>query len=241
MATIAEWDGGSLPTIVGSTPAVVDAAMMFGEGSAANHATWTFGGVPQVTARWYMTLPASWASASWTFAELAGSPLTARTNLAGSGSPGQARLINSAGTQIANSSGSTVALAGTYRIEVQADRTAGTLRLAVFPLLSDTALYDSGAVSTSTGSTDPTTLRIGRVSAGVTVADLTISRVKAVDSIADWVGRHPADAATGGFLGVWDGTAILPTEILGVWNGSSIDPAAMLGVWDGTAILPTEI
>ncbi len=239
MATLCEWDGGTLPTIVGAAPTVSGDTMTFAAGSDANHAAWSFTAAAQVTARWYAAIPASWASASWTLAELAGSPLTARINLSGSGSPGQARLVNGAGSQVANSPGSTVALTTLYRVEVQVDRTAATSRLAVFPLLSDTALYDSGAIATSTGTTDPTLLRIGRVSAGVTVADLAISRIKAVDSVGSWIGRHPADTAGDpGTLGIWDGTAIQDLEILGVWDGtSSILPAEALGVWDGTVIV----
>lgn len=198
MATLFEWDGGALPSITGTTPTVSGHSMTFPAGSAANYAQWTVN-TNQFTLRWYVTVPSTWPSASWSilYAMTSGTA-NARMNLSGSAAPGQVRYIRSGNTEIVRSYDNTVALSTQYRMEVQIDRVNQTYRGAVFPLMSETPLYDTGLLtSIDTGAAAFTALRLGHVDAAmIALGDLTVGRVKVTDTVGSWVGRHASDIAT---------------------------------------------
>lgn len=231
MATLFEWDGGALPTITGTNPTVVDThTMEFAAGSALNYAAWTMS-TNQFTLRYYVTIPSSWTSASWTMVAVRASAAEpGRVNLAGSGSPGQFRWLRSGGTQFAQTPTNTVALNGTYRVEVQIDRVAQTYRAAIFGLLSTTPIYDSTLLtSIDTGAATFTEIRLGIASAGVSVGTLRIGRIMAVDAVGAWIGPHASDSSGGespleDHIALWNGAAATPAMIVGYWDGSSVAP-----------------
>lgn len=211
MATLFEWDGGTLPTIIGTSPTVSGSTMTFASGSTQNCASWAVT-TDTYTARWYVTTPSP-ASSSWSImAALLNTTMNARVNMSGSSAQGQIRLIRSSNTQIANSPTNSMSAGQTYRVEVQVDRVAQTYRGAIFALSSDSPLYDSGLLSSiDTGSAAFTSIQLGRVSSGVTVGDLAISRVKAINTTGAWIGRHSSDTLNDpNKLIEWDG-GTLPT------------------------------
>lgn len=242
MATIIDWDGGTLPTITGTTPTLdADGYMVFGAGATVNNASWAVS-TNAFTLRWYEKVPSAWASASWsTFYALSSATINARVNIAGSGTPGQVRYIQTANSQIAASPNNTLALSGHYRFELQIDRAAQTYRGAIFALGSDVALYDTGLLTgRNTGSAAFTSLQLGRLSTVSTNA-LSVGRVKAVDTVGSWIGRDPDDplpTPPGGSFKSWDGSSLVAADIVGYWSGSTLVVAECLGLWDGTALQP---
>ena len=243
MATLFEWDGGALPAITGTAPSIINAhTMEFAAGSALNYASWAMS-ADRFTLRYYVTIPSSWTSASWTISGIrTPSNENARINLAGSGSPGQFRWLRVGGTQFAQTPNNTVALNSTYRVEVQIDRVTQTYRAAIFELLSTTPIYDSTLLTgIDTGTATFTEIRLGIASAGVSVGTLRIGRIKAVDTVGAWIGPHASDGSGGGspledHIALWNGAAATPAMIVGYWNGSSVAPVitnrSEIWVWE---------
>ena len=243
MAVLFEWDGGTLPAITGANPTVVDGhTMEFAAGSALDYAAWTVN-TDRFTLRYYVTIPPSWTSASWTMgAARQGVSEPVRINLAGSGQPGQVRWLRSGGTQFAQTPTNTVALNGTYRIEVQIDRVAQTYRAAVFDLLSTTPKYDLTLMTgIDTGAAAFTELRLGMASSGVSIGTLRIGRIMAVDTVGAWIGPHSSDIADDNSpfednIALWNGAAATPATIVGHWDGSSVTPVitnrSQIWVWE---------
>lgn len=232
MATLLEWDGGTLPTITGTTPSVIDAhTMEFAAGSALNYASWTTS-ADRFTLRYYVTIPSAWTSASWTMGGIqASGNQNARINLGGSGSPGQFRWVRAGNVQFAQTTSNTVVLNEIYRVEVQIDRVAQTYRAGIFQLLSTTPIYDSTLLtSIDTGSAAFTEIRLGIASSGVSVGTLRIGRIMAVDTVGAWIGPHISDVSGGGpspledHLALWNGAAATPATIVGYWDGASVSP-----------------
>jgi hypothetical protein len=148
--------------------------------------------------------------------------------VAGVGAPGQLRWKTAFSTEAFRSGNGIIDLADIYRVEIQTDGIAGTMRGAVFDLQSDTALYDSGVQPKSVGAA-VTRFHFGRITAQASLRTFGISRVKVVDTVGPWVGRHATD--------------IIPEtapEMMGVWNGSALDDGEILGVWTGTDLVPTD-
>lgn len=232
MSTIAQWDSGALPATYGTAPTVSGDAFT----TAANTVSageWTTTATNQWSARYYITTPAAWPSASFSMflaqAAFGGaSPILARANMAGSGQPGQLRLVRSGGTQLAASPNNTIALSTQYRIEIQANGTTSMMRMAVFPMGSDTALWSAdlaGATGTSVAAFTVGNGSIGSA-APPTIGPLAYRHLLIANTYGAWLGRDASDP--------------LPStgpEVLGVWNGTSVDAATMLGVWDGSAII----
>lgn len=230
---IIEWDGGTLPTITGTTPTLdSDNFMIFANGTGSNYANWPVS-TNTFTMRFYTKLPNTWASSSWTlFTSVNGSGNIDRVNIAGSASPGQVRYVANGNVQVAASANDAVALSQTVRIELQVDRSAQTYRGAVFALGSDTPLYDTGALSSIDSSASAfTSFVLGRVSSGVALTDLAIGRVYARNTTGAWIGRHTSDPLlVPATLGIWNGSSIDSAEVVGVWNGSSIDTVEVLSI-----------
>ncbi len=195
MATLFEWDGGALPSIVGTTPTVDGHSMIFATGSADNVAQWPIS-ADQFTLRWYFKVPSAWAAAAWSMMiARASSASNARFNIAGSASPGQIRHIRAGNTEILRAS-NIVSLSTEYRVEIQIDRINQTYRGAVFPLMSETPIHDTGLLtSIDTGAATFTNIWLGHVTGGNSLNELTIGRIKAVDTIGSWIGRHASDIA----------------------------------------------
>lgn len=206
MATLASWDTGTLPTTIGSGVSSVSGggpsglcdAIQFNQvASTASSVQLTFTAVTSVTIRAYLLMPASWASSSQRLigGRLDGSNVAAAYTQAGSGAPGQVRLSGSnGGTTVTSSSNGMVALSTWYRFELQTNHSANTARLMVFPLASDTAIYDSGWQS---GTYQASTARvdIGPNITSVTMPTMRAAAISVSDSIAAPIGRASWDSA----------------------------------------------
>lgn len=235
---IFQWDSGYVPgTVDGTAPTVAGSndVLVFDSSSTISSIFFTTPQTPQFTVRWYAEMPASWASASFSmFLSWAAGSFTSRINLSGTGSPGQYRLLRSGGVQVAASASNTLQTSTTYRFEYQVDGTNQTVRGAVFSLGSDTPLYDSGLISSTTTSTVSTRFYFGRGATGAAapadLLDQRLSHIKGIGTVGAWIGRHASDVVTS--------TA---PELLGIWNGSTVESAELLGVWDGTAIESLEV
>ncbi len=209
MATLFEWDGGALPSIVGTTPTVDGYSMTFAAGTADNIAQWPIS-ADQFTLRWYFKVPSAWSSAAWSMMIARASAVSnARFNVAGSASPGQVRHIRAGNTEILRAS-NVVSLSTEYRVEIQVDRVNQTYRGAVFPLMSEIPIHDTGLLtSIDTGAAAFTNIWLGRVTSGNSLNELTIGRIKAVDTVGSWVGRHASDISTDPDTIIeWDGGAL---------------------------------
>lgn len=236
MATIIQWEGGALPTITGTNPTVIGEYMEFAAGSDANYASWSGLSANAWSARFYVVLPSSWTASSWSVMQvLTGGTVNVRANFGGTSAPGQVRLVRSANVQIANSINGAVATSTEYRFEIQVDRIAQTYRAAVFPLASDTALYDTGPMTgIDTGSAAATQFRLGmQGGAGVAFNAIRVGRIRVIDevSMAGWIGRHASDTLNTGGNPSEDGP-----DILGLWNGNGVDNVQILGLWNGSGV-----
>lgn len=204
MATLASWTTGTLPTTIGSGVTAVtnggpvsgvDAIQYDQVAATACTSQLTFTAATAVGIRSYMRLPAAWAASSQRIlgGRFDGSTLSAALNLAGSGSAGQVRLINTGGsTSVASSSTGTVANTTWYRFELLINHSANQARLGIFALGSDTPLYDSGWM------TDSFQASTARADFGPNLTTPTLGSMRAadlevVDSAASWVGRAAWD------------------------------------------------
>ena len=238
MATIFEWDSGALATAgatVNNTVNVVadtgfDRAVM-PQSSATDSFSWPSLSLTMFTMRAYITMPSAWASVSAPLmcSQIAGGIQNSRMNLAGTGNPGQVRLIAHNNTQVAQSANSLLSFSTVYRWEMQVDTVNSTIRGAVFPLGSDTPVWDSGLINHDVGGTT-VQLRFGKaVSSIPSLPEISISRVKAVDTVGSWVGRHASDTMggdpedPGSSIALWEAAEAQSSALLGVWNGTGVD------------------
>ncbi len=195
ISTDTEWSGGTLPTVLGTTPTVSGDYMEFASGSTDNYAVWPGLLTNQWSARFYAILPSSWAASPWSIVQmLEGANINAQVSIAGTGNPGQYRLVSASNTQIAASINNYLRLSTEYRFEVQVDRIAQTFRSAVFLPGTDVPFYDTGTMTTiNTGAAAFTQLRIGKIISGTTVGALKIGRVQLINQVGGWIGRHAND------------------------------------------------
>lgn len=234
MATLLEWNNGD-PTAAGATiqgSVTVQNAGAFDEAlitqsDVSDHLRWDLAGINQFTARMYVTLPASWGSSSSSiFRSIStGTTITSRINLAGSGDPGRLRWLRADNVQVATSPALTLLQSTTYRAEIQVDTVASTIRGAVFPLLSDTPIYDSGVISGSVGAA-ATAFLFGKTEIISSLPDFRISRLRVDDTVGSWIGRHASDASgapAGDAIALWGYAVAQSSALLGIWNGSSLD------------------
>ena len=148
---IAEWNGGALPTISGSsitsgtgTGLLNEHLLVQHDGTAATYAEWSFTATSTIALRYYIELPSAWASSSHaltSFRYNANNSL--RASLGGTSAAGSMRLIDNAGTQLAASGTHVVDVSMLYRIEAQVNHAANQGRIGVWTA-GGTLLYDSG-------------------------------------------------------------------------------------------------
>ena len=246
MTTLASWDGGALPNTGGTAPTVSGDEFTTAV-NALSYGYWTLGAAaPTNSLRFRFKTPSAWPSASFTIATVsagAGSILN-RMNLGGSGAPGQVRLVRQAGTQVAASSTGAIDLSTWYRGELQMNSGGNLLRCAVFPLGSDVALWESGAISGATGATG-TRLSLGNGANGAsppaTIAAMSFSHFLATDTYGAWLGRDEDDPLPPPDVGSYrffNGTTLLDLTPRGEFDGTVLHPVEVRGYWDGTALHP---
>ncbi len=237
MATVLEWNSGAITAaggfVTGTVNVVADSGFdraVIPQSSASDYFEWNSLGLTRFTIRAYITMPSAWASTSATLicSQVSGGAQNSRMNLAGTGSPGQVRLISNNNTQVAASATGLVSFSTTLRWEVQVDTVNSTIRGAVFPLNSDTPVWDSGLISSDVGGTT-TILKFGKgVGTIPSLPQISISRVKVVDVVGAWIGRHATDTLSGPSDG--------PDSAIALWNAVEAQSSALLGVWNGTAV-----
>ena len=238
---LGQWDSGALPNTVGSGVSYVadggwdgQPAIQFDQQSGSiSQVRFQFNPVVDIAMRAYIQMPNSWIAMMMPLiiARSDASTMTGRTNIAGSGNPGQVRLVDSdGGTTVASSSNGLVAVDQWYRFELQFDGTLGQGRTAVFALGSDTALWDSGW-QTDDFSTPAYRAEFGPAWAGATLGQIRMTHLLVTNDISDWIGRHPTDTSGGG-----DPDPESPDSPIALWNAAEAQGGALLGVWNGTDV-----
>lgn len=242
MSTLLEWDTGSLAaagaSISGTVNVVADTGFdraVLPSTSTADNFYWEGLSATAYTLRAYLAMPSAWASVSVVLLSHDNTTTDARMILAGSGAPGQVRLARAGNTEVARSDQNIIPLSATLRWEMQVDTVSGTIRAAVFPLGADAPLWDSGLISGDVG-TLVKRIRVGKLNSS-TLPEISISRVKAVDTVGTWIGRHstdPSDAPVGS-IWAWDGAAPHSVDVLGILDGA-LHSVEIVGVWDGASL-----
>ncbi len=238
MATVLEWSSGTLAAagaaVTGTVNVVSDTGFdraVMPQSSASDNFGWGSFSLSRFTMRAYITMPSAWASTSATLlcSQVAGGTQNSRMNIAGTGAPGQVRVIANNNVQVAQSATGFLSFSTVVRWEMQVDTTNSTIRAAVFPLGSDVPSWDSGLLNNDVGGTT-TMLKFGKgVGTIPSLPEISISRVKAVDTVGTWIGRHATDVLSGGGSGqdssiaLWNAAVAQSSALLGVWNGSTLD------------------
>ncbi len=233
MATLFTWTDGTLPSVTGSNVTLntgtghpsAGSIQIAQAASSAAYAYWD-SGAAQVTLRLYVKTPVAWPANDFQLAGMGviGSDPAGdiRFNISGSGSPGQIRFRTTGGTQVAASAQNTILVDTWYRVEMQLDTTTSRGRLAVFPIRSTTAIWDSGWISNAGFATMPTRIHVGRVVTTPTVGTFLVDSVQATDSIANWIGPVAGDEPAGATVQVWNGTSLQSVASVQVWDGSTL-------------------
>lgn len=231
MATLFSWEDGSLPTVVGGDLSVdagfgypaVPAILIEGNGTTTGCARWQFSAEPVVAFRMYFLTPAAWLPAGAVNIiqiQQSAAAINCAFRVGGQGNPGQCRLARTGGATVVQSGSGVISLDTVYRFELQNDAAASEARAAVFPLLSDTPLWDSGWQSHADFGGDVTEVRAG-IASTATTWDVWVDSVLGTDVVDDWIGRHPDDVSvTGPTVTVWNGSVELPVSSVTVWDGA---------------------
>lgn len=248
MATdLVVWNSGALPGVIGSPvintsfgmPSAPSIEMPAGSGSCNVRATVTARG--ELGIRFYVHLPASWPTASFVVCAMrrAGGSTLASFAIAGSGAPGQARILTSSGATAKSSPDNAVVVGGIYRVELLYSASATSLTAAVYDAdggLVWTATHTDAALNTNVDRID-----IGRPNVNPVVDTYHVDSIRIRDT-AEPIGPEPADppppTSTVPKLKIWDGTQLVTVTKLSVWDGSQLLPVKKLSVWDGTQLRP---
>lgn len=235
MPTIAEWTTGALPTTQGASVSLdsasgyptADSILMQQQSGQVCRVRWGVA-VPAVSVRWYFKTPDAWAGSSAFIAYMSnGATLATGIALAGTGAPGQVRLGNNGG-DTARSPNSTVTFSTWYRLELALDTANSRARCAVFPIESDTALWESGWQTHADYATVPSDLSIGRNNATPTLGTFSVDSILATDQVGSYLGRIAGDGTStpGRVATIWDGTQEIPAVVT-IWNGTQEVPASL--------------
>ena len=200
---LGQWDSGTLPTTVGSGVSYAASggwgnrpAIQLDQASGqSSQVRFEFTAVTTVAVRAYIQLPAAWTASSQSLiiARFNSSTNVGQANIGGSGSPGQARLIKAdPSATAAQSSTNTLSQSTWYRFELQLNQTAGQGRMAVFPLGSDTPLWNSGWAANDFG-TSTYRVEIGPAYTSPTMGQVRVTNLMVTDSVSDWIGRVEGD------------------------------------------------
>ncbi len=239
MAILGQWDSGTLPTTVGSGVSSVPTggwaggpAIQFDQvASQSSQVRFEFTSRQNVAVRAYLQMPATWASAAEALIIVRpnSSSNAGQASIAGTGAPGQVRLLKAdPSANAATSSNGTLSQGTWYRFELRLDQANGRGRLAIFPLASDTAVWDSGWVTNDFG-TSAYRVEIGPAYTSPTMGTVRAANIVVSDDVSNWVGRTAGDNLPGptvNTLGQWDSGA-LPTTV-----GTGVS-YAVTGGWDG--------
>ncbi len=236
MATLFEWNDGTAPTTAGSSVTVDNTVgypatpgLLIQQGALqVAVARWDFTAQATLALRFYLHTPAAWPSAAQAIAafKVGGTSVVAQFAFAGTGAPGQVRLVRTGGTTVVQSANGTIAVDTTYRVELQLDTAGSRARTAVFPIESDTPAWDSGWQTHTNFAVSPSRVEVGSVNANPTVGTYWVDTILGTDSAADWIGRAPGDGAGPSFgmaLTIWNGTSEVPA-ILTYWDGATETP-----------------
>lgn len=241
MATLGQWDSGTLPTTVGSGVSSAPTggwsggpAIQFDQQTGdISQVRFQFAAGQSVAVRAYLRMPASWAASSMALiiARPNSTSNVAQVTIAGTGAPGQVRFLKAdpSANATSPSSNGTIEPSTWYRFEMQLDQAAGQGRMAAFPLGSDTAIYSTGWVSNDFG--DSTyRVEVGPAYTSTTVGMVRAANIMVTDDLSGWIGRAAGDTLgsepSGNILGQWDSGA-LPTVM-----GSGVSYVSN-GGWDG--------
>lgn len=198
------------------------------------HARWILGSAPaQYTMRAYVTQPETLAAGAFACVIADNDTAQGQIVVSGSGNANRFRYRTSGSTDRAASPFNELVGGTTYRVELQIDTVNSLFRAGLFPLYSDTPIWQSGELTREAIAVQQ--FRIGRWGSSNATSDLVISRFAVSDTYGSWVGRHESD-----YIVEFSSAS---KEILGVWNKdtSSLEGVEVLGIWNGTALEEVEV
>lgn len=227
MAVIAEWDSGPLPATGGADVPTVAGDQIVVAGPGQGYAIFDLGSpVGIYSFRYYLTLPAAWASAATNVVRAVGGAGIRATNaIAGSGAPGQIRFAGNGGsTGQRNSPQNTVAFSATHRIEMRVDGPNSEYLARVYDTDDSTVLYES-TVGPGGAMDAVTKFEVGKLSS-TNLGEIRFSHFRAEDSLK-WIGPYdpdPPDPPVGGLkMEYWDGSNLIPVKAER-WDGTNLVP-----------------
>lgn len=204
MATVFSWEGGTLPTVVGDVSLdsgfgiPTQPSILVGDGEGAAGVRWDHDPVDEMAVRFYVRTPSAWGSSACNILGLrpTNSGLAAAIAFAGTGQPGQLRLVRTGGSQTASSSAGLMETSSLYRIEIRYDSINQRARLAIWSFEgSNTPLWDSGWQTHSDYGSAIIRSDIGRIQSNPLI-EYSLDSILAADS-SDSLPRHAGDAEGG--------------------------------------------
>lgn len=237
MATLFEWDAGTLPAKHGGgainlatgegfpTAPAIEVVQTSGQAAAALFA---FAAQDQVGVRAYFKMPAPGSTSQVLLTTNVGSgDPSARFAIGGTGQPGQARLTK-AGSTVAQSANGLLTTGTYYRCELLHDGAGGRARVGIFATGSTSPLWDSGWMTDAAFSTTAIDhSRVGSYNAAPVLGSYLIDSIKGTDDISTWVGPHAGETPPAGFtVSYWDGTTEIPATV-SIWDGTTEAPASI--------------
>jgi hypothetical protein len=200
----------------------------FPQGAGTASLTWTTENLAAYSVRFYLHAPASWSdTAAAIFHAMTGSTLLPGLDVSGSLTPGQLRWKLNTSDEAFRTTAHSMVTSTVYRVEIQVDTVNNTIQGGLFAMGGTVPVYNSGVLSGVVGNA-ANKFSFGRIKNMASLPDFSISRIKVVNSVGSWIGRHSTDTLPG------------PPELLGVWNGTTIDETVALGIWNGTHIDATD-
>lgn len=201
MATVIEWESGTVSDSGGQTQGAVEEwtqggftwAYLPGGTSAGERVLWDVSVQDQFTHRFYVVIPRSWpVSTTDIYRGSAGGVQGSIVSLPGVNEAGRLYFREAGSAQTATSERGLLAPGQIYRIEQQVDTVAGTVRGAVWHLNTDQPLFDTGVRSAQV---DPPATRFayGHFANTEILAPMAVGAVRVDDTVGSWLGRAPGD------------------------------------------------
>lgn len=203
MATIVTYESGAVTGSGGTTSGTVTTTartgyteLQFLNNATADYARFDFTAVDTYSVRFYLHTPAAW-SATGSMDVFRGSvgatTIASRMRFGGTTQPGRVELVRDTGTTVDTSITGLIAVSTIYRVLINVDTTINQLRMRVFSLASDTAIYDSGNITgTTTGGISR--MQFGDNSNDTVIGTWGISRILVTNAI-ETIGRHATDGS----------------------------------------------
>lgn len=240
MVTLHSWETGPLPdTVIGDITLDTEygiptaPSIKVGATSGAAVSRWLVDDEPTIGLRTYFRTPSAWPSSSCNLVSFRpdGGSQTMVLAIAGTGAPGQFRMIRLGGTVVASSANGLLTVDTVYRVEGRYDAANGRARSSIWTYGGIDPIWDSGWVEHLDFTTNLNRLEIGRPNA-TPLIEYNYDSVLIVDDVSTNLPRHAGDTPI----------EIPPTSYPITWD-SDLDTSGSLtggAVTDPLTGLPTS-